>query len=251
MNRHPARRGVVTCLLALLIVSGCAAERPEPASENETIAILSLGTATDGTGTQANRNDVRIGGNVGLKGGAMVGATLSLTCGPAVIFCMPFFTASGAMIGVATGNIAGAASEVFDLYPPQIEERLAVVLQEIDQRRDLAEEMHELVSVAVPAHRQVDLQFADNIVRVGPEVVELYSHEGALLALRITALLVIERNNQTAVSHTFTRRYTYETSKMPIEYWLNDGGRPLDEGFSECIRKVSMMMAWDLVPMRG
>lgn len=251
MNRFPVINRMAVVMSAILLVTGCAAERPQPTPDIETLAILSLDEPAGNYGMQANRNDVRIGGTVGMKSGAMAGATLSLACGPGVIFCMPFFTVSGAMIGGATGNIAGAASEAFDLYPAQIEERLALVLQEIDQRRDLAEEMHELVSVAVPAHRQVDPQFADNIVRVGPEVVELYSHEGALLALRITALLVIERNNQTAVSHTFTRRYSYETSKMPIEYWLSDGGRPLDDAFSECIRKVSMMMAWDLVPMRG
>ncbi len=251
MNKFPVIHRMAVVLPATLLVTGCAAERPQPTPDIETMAILSLDTPTGEFGVQANRNDVRIGGNTGMKGGAMAGATLSLTCGPAIIFCMPFFTVSGAMIGGATGNIAGAASEALDLYPAQIEERLALVLQDIDRRRNLSDEMHELVSAAVPAHRQADLPFADNIARVGPEIVELYSHEGSLLALRITALLVIERNNPTAVSHTFTRRYTYETSKMPIEYWLNDSGRPLDEGFSECIRKLSMMMAWDLVPSRG
>ena len=237
-------------LLLCLGTAGCAApyHRGDTILDDERMFIEARVRPTDGVDMVSGRNNFKVAGDAGMKGGAAVGAASSLLCGPVFVVCLPFFATTGAFVGGTTGYAAGAVNEAFDLFPPEIAERIEVVLLDIRDRRDFFTEMRNELRGSVPMDRQADTLTADASVYVGPERVELVQEEKDMLALRLTASLFVEWRPDGTEPRTEERQYQYTTSEMPVDFWLSEDGAPFDRAFTECIAKIVQMMYWDLAP---
>jgi outer membrane lipoprotein SlyB len=245
------RFAVITPAVCLLLLNACASTTTNYLRSTETIAIQAKERPSNDVSAEAYRDSAAVGSDKGMKTGAATGAAVSVICGPAVFVCMPFFATTAAIIGSTAGGVAGATADAYDLYPPRLEERVQAVLDDITSRRDFFAEMRDAVREAVPTDRQARPEAADVSVFVGPERIELQRTKQGLMALRITASLSARWNDVVEPQKTETRQFLYATSGMPMEYWLKDNGAAFDRNFTECIRKLSEMMAWDLVPTRG
>jgi hypothetical protein len=250
MKTHTVDRITTMLSVLALATAGCASpyHRGDAILDQETMAIEAKIRPTDGVDTMAARNTVKLAGDASMKGGAAAGAALSLTCGMAVWLCLPLYATTGAFIAGTTGNAAGAVSEVFDLFPPEIAERIEVVLVDIQDRRDFFAEMRHGVADSVPQDRQADTAAADVNVYVGPERIELFQEERDMLALRMTASLFVEWRQTEGEPRNETRQYQYATAEMPVDFWLSDDGAPFDSALTECVEKIVQMMYWDLAP---
>ena len=242
--------GVQTVLMALsaFVVTGCAAKRHNSnmlLDDFDTVTIQAKIRPTDGSHVNT-RNSAALAESTSAKGGAVAGAVSSLVCGPAVLFCLPFFTTSGAIIGMTTTSIPGADDDIFGLYPAKTAKQVETVLLGIEDRRDFFFEMRDSLADALPQTRQADRMVADVAIYVGPENFELVRAEGSFLAIRLTASLFAEWKRGETTPRTEERQYVYTTSEKPVAYWLQNEGQAFDEGFTECVKKVTQMMRWDI-----
>jgi hypothetical protein len=239
----------VSITLIALVVTGCAAKRHNSnmlLNDFETVTIQAKIRPTEGAHANT-RNSAALAESASVKGGAVAGALSSLACGPAVLFCLPFFTTSGAIIGMTTTSIPGADDDIFGLYPPKTANQVETVLSDIEDRRDFFYEMRDSLVDAIPQTRQADMMVADVAIYLGPENFELVRAEGSFLALRLTASLFAEWKRGEEISRTEERQYVYTTSERPVAYWLQNEGQAFDKGFTECVKKVTQMMRWDIV----
>jgi hypothetical protein len=238
---------IVLVVVVVFTVTACASERVALLPASETMTIQAKIRPTDGTHAKT-RNSAAAAERASAKGGAAAGALTSLACGPAVFFCLPFFTTSGAIIGASTSSVAGTKGDAFGLFPPKTAERVETILLEIEDRRDFFFEIRDSLSSLVPPARQAKVMVADVVIYVGPESFELVQERSSSFALRVTASLFAQWKQSTGAPRTEERQYQYETSERPITYWLNNDGEAFDAGFTECVEKITKMMLWDLAP---
>jgi hypothetical protein len=247
----PRRQFLVPVILSAFLVVGCAPNRSRPLPPFETLAVESAARPVDGLEARSDSDAAKAGANAGAKGGAAAGAATSLLCGPFVFFCLPFFAATGAVVGVTTGGLAGALNDAVENLPGDQASRARAILADIDSRRDLFAELRDGVAAAVPPARTAGLESAEAVIYVGIEKLEFVQDDRSELGLRLTALLVAEWNRDKRTPRTEKRRYVYETILMPAEYWLQDDGATMDAGFTECIEKVVQAIDWDLSHTTG
>lgn len=233
-------------LLSVFLVVGCAPNRSKPLPSFETLAVASTQHPADGLQAKSDSDAAKKGAGAGAKGGAAAGAATSLFCGPFVLLCLPFLTATGAVAGYAAGGLAGALNDAVENLPRDQAVQIRAILETIGNRRDFFAEMRDGVAAAVPPKRTADLDSADAVVYVGIDKLEFVQDDRSDLALRMTGLLVAEWNRDKQTPRRQKRRYVHETIMMPVEYWLQDNGATMDAGFSECIDKVVQAMVWDL-----
>jgi hypothetical protein len=244
---YGCRSAVALTIVAVFAITACASERVVLLPDSESMAIQAKIRPTDGTHAKT-RNSAAAAERASAKGGAAAGALTSLACGPAVFFCLPFFTTSGAIIGASTSSVAGTKGDAFGLFPPKTAERVETILLEIEDRRDFFFEIRDSLSSLVPPARQAKVMVADVVIYVGPESFELVQERSSSFALRVTASLFAQWKQSTGAPRTEERQYQYETSERPITYWLNNDGEAFDAGFTECVEKITKMMLWDLAP---
>lgn len=240
------RKSLVPVLLSAFLVVGCAPSRSKPLPPFETLAVASNKPPADGLQAKSDADAAKKAAGVGAKGGAAAGAATSLLCGPFVVLCLPFLTATGAVVGMTTGGLAGALNDAVENLPRDQAVRARAILADIDTRRDFFAEMRDGVAAAVPSARSAELDSADAAVYVGIDKLEFVQDDRSELALRMTGLLVAEWNRDKRTPRTEKRRYVHQTIMMPAEYWLQDDGAAMDAGFTECIEKVVQAMVWDL-----
>lgn len=234
-------------MVSALVLTSCATGNdPEPMLASGTLSIESKIRPTDGVEMIAVRNTSKTAGDAGFKGGAAVGAVTSLGCGPAVVICLPFFAAGGAFLGETAGSVAGAVSDAFDLFPPEVAERIEAVLTDIRRRRDFFDELRVAVSESVPEDRQADPSVADTHVYVAPEGMHFLQDDPEMFALRMVGAIYVETRAGGESKEAESREYEYITAEMPVDYWLSDEGAPFDQALTEGVRKIALMMAWDL-----
>ncbi|UCC14649.1 MAG: hypothetical protein JSW21_01425, partial [Gammaproteobacteria bacterium] len=141
-------------LIATATNSGCASKRSRPLPEFDTVAITTTIRPADGVKAKGDSDTARAGAEVGAKGGAAAGAAYSLLCGPFVVICLPFFATTGAVIGGTAGSVAGSLGDAVDNLPRHQAKRARAILEDIDERPDILEEMRDGVTEKVPADRQ-------------------------------------------------------------------------------------------------
>jgi hypothetical protein len=69
-----------------------------------------------------------------------------------------------------------------------------------------------------------------------------------MLALKMTATVIVEWQHPDRQPSTQSKHYEYTTTEMSVEYWANDNGARFNEGLSECLNNIIEMTAWDLAP---
>ena len=255
VGQRPVRGGFLQRALILpaaaILLAACATSNgPEPMLVSGTVSIQSKVRPTEGVEMVAVRNSIKTAGDAGMKGGAAVGAAMSLVCGPTLPICLPFFAGSGAFIGSTAGNVAGAVGDALELFPPEVAERIEHVLVDIRNRRDFFGELREAVSRSVPKARQVDANVADAHVYVAPEGVHFLQDEPDMFALRMAGSMYVEESAAAVDQPGEFREYEYTTPEMPVDFWLSDEGAPFERAFTEGVEKIALMMAWDLVGRR-
>lgn len=237
---------LVLTLTTFALASCATGNGSDPMLASGAMSIESKVRPGDGIEMAAVRNTSKTAGDAGFKGGAAVGAVTSLGCGPAVVICLPFFAVGGAYLGGTAGSVAGAVSDAFDLFPPEVAGRIESVLTDIRRRRDFYAELREAVSESVPEDRQTEPNAADANVYVAPEGMHFVQDEADMFALRMVGSMYVEKRTGGVTQEGESRQYEYVTAEMPVDFWLSDEGAPFDRAFTEGVQKIGLMMAWDL-----
>lgn len=238
--------GVTAIALTLIISSGCASTEVPPIPEFASMAIQAKQPSADSLPLKPGTESSDKAYNAGTKGGAVAGAASSLACGPLVLVCLPAGILAGAMYGGYAGAAVDASREALSGFPPETAQEFAQKLRGIESRRDFFIELRDSVSRAIPGSRQVSVDDAQAVFHVGPDAVVLVKGRESSLSLRMTASLFAEWDRDKGWPSVAHRWYSYTTSEMPIEEWVNNEGEAIEVAFTECITELAAMIVDDV-----
>jgi hypothetical protein len=223
-------------------LSGCASSQQASILDGETMAIVAKNQSAGAGDVKSIGNNFRTASKVGATGGAIASLLFWPVCPGCVV--LPAF------VGATAGGLVGASTDALRMFPPKTSEQLtAVVIRTLD-RRDFHTELHNGLIEAVPPAHQIAVAAADVIVHAELNPIELIEKNKSMLALRMTATLIVDWQTADRNPSIQSKRYQYTTIEMPMDYWIRDGGATFDSGLSDCLNGLVEMMGWDLAPDR-
>lgn len=242
----------LTLILLIYFVSACTyavnSESP-PFPRFDSVHIVSKG-ATDELkarfGVTPDNSSAGVGAGVGAGAGMAAAAGASLACGPFVLLCALATMPTGALLGAAGGSLAGAAVDT-QKRPP--EDQLLILdklFVEISQQRTIHREILEALEQQIPPGRLVDASEAGALLQLNLYDVRFMQDSLDEYSLTLQALLEAQWNRQTRHMRNGKRVYRVSSRSMPLDGWLQDGGKALNLAFDTGIERLVEQMVEDI-----
>ena len=239
-TRYPAVRfHAAFGLLLAGILGGCATNGPthHPYFERLEIVALAPVPVEETDVVQGPGKSVAAGAAGGAMSALMSGAFMSLLCGPYFAVC--FAGTGAATVGTATvGAVLGASTAL----SPEEAERVSRYLDDLQQTRNLSEELAAAVSAQLPGSRIAVPGTAD--ARLGLEAQGLRAAPGFgdTLVLWVTAKAHLDWDLGGRNPRQASRGFVCQTEALPLEDWLSGNNTRAQQELVRCIEDVAMQV---------
>jgi len=225
-----------TALLLAAALAGCAASGPATYPYFERIEVAALAPAAEEETDVAPSagQSAAAGATAGAMGALMSGTLLSLACGPFFAVCFAG-TGAAALGGAAVGAVVGGSIALSD----EDSERVSRYLEDLQQSRNLSEELAAAVSAQLPADRLAAPGTAD--AQLGLQVLGLRAAPGFgdslsfWVAAKATLNWGVDRENPRQA----WREFACTTGSLPLEDWLSGDNAAAAQELDRCIAELA------------
>jgi hypothetical protein len=225
--------------VALLLaagLAGCAAAGSAPYPYFERIEVVALApAAVEETDVAPSAGQsAAAGAAAGAMGALMTGTVMSLACGPFFAVCFAG-TGAAALGGATVGAVLGGSTALSD----EESERITRYLEDLQQARNLSEELAAAVSAQLPADRLAAPGTAD--AQLGLEVQGLRAAPGFgdslsfWVAAKATLNWGVDRENPRQA----WREFACTTRPLPLEDWLSGDNAAAAQELDRCIEELA------------
>jgi hypothetical protein len=192
--------------------------------------------------------DSRIG--AGAATGAMLAGTgTAMFCGPFFLLCA-IGTVGFATLGAVGGGLAGAAVDAAaqNTQLPPNEQLLLLDKQFVDisRQRTLHLDIEDSLKRQIPPDRQKDISQADALLQFRLYDVRFTEASKRKYALTLKTVMLVSWNRDLRQSSSTHRTYEHTSQALPIENWIQDEGKTLNQAFDTCIAGLTEKMTSDI-----
>jgi hypothetical protein len=223
-------------LLLASLLGGCATtgSTPYPYFERLEIVALAPVPVEEGDMVPSTGEAVVAGAAGGAMGVLMSGAFMSLLCGP--FFAVCFAGTGAATVGGAT---VGAVLGVSTALSAEDTERVNNYLENLQQTRNLSEELATAVSAQLPAARLAAPGMADARLGLEAQGLRVSPGFGDTLALWVTAKVHLDWNMEGSNPRQASRGFACHTESLPLEDWLSSNNTTAQQELARCIEVLA------------
>ena len=229
--------GAALALLLAAMLSGCATtgSNPYPYFERLSIEALSPTSAEENDAVPSAGESIAIGATAGAMGSLVTGLAVSLLCGP-------FFAVCFAGTGVATlgGATVGAAMAGSTVLSSEDAERVTRYLEDLQQTRNLSDELAAAVTVRLPAARLSVPRTADAHLGLEAQGLSVLPGFEDTIALWVAVKANLEWDLDQAKPRQTSRSFACQTKLLPLEDWLSTGNTEAEQELTHCIDKLAL-----------
>jgi hypothetical protein len=242
-------------IISLLSIStACTSAVPQdspPLPEFESVAIVSMGATRElktRFGVDPEYSNLVVGASYGAGAGAglLVGVSAALACGPFVLLCAMATVPAGVVVG---GVGSGLTAEAVDANKKLPNEQLLVLdglFVEISQQRTIHLEVRDTLEQQIPPDRLADKSVADTVLSLTLSDVRFTQTSSGKYALTLKSIVVAQWIRNTRQRRHSTRFYQYTSSSLPLDDWVHDDGKKLNQAFDDCVEGLVEQMVGDI-----
>jgi hypothetical protein len=240
--------GSLLALSTLTLLSACSnaqIRQSYPIPKFQTVAIVNKGV--DGElktrfGAASEESYVEAGA---ATGAVLAGAGAALACGPFVYLCaMAVVSFAGA--GAVGGGLAGAAADSLqDLQYDQLfslDSQFAGILHQ----RTINLEVENSLMNRIPPMRIRDIPAATALLQFRLYDVRFAKASSGKYALSLKTVMLFKWDRDQRRPTSTSRIYEHTSSALPMEHWVRDEGKTLNQAFDDCIEGLTRKMAEDI-----
>jgi hypothetical protein len=238
----PSRSGFspVFCdaAVALLLaagLAGCAAgSAPYPYFERIEIVALAPAAVEETDVAPSAGQSAAAGATAGAMGALMTGTVMSLACGPFFAVCFAG-TGAAALGGATVGAVLGGSIALSE----EESERVSRYLEDLQQVRNLSEELAAAVSAQLPADRLAAPGTAD--AQLGLQVQGLRASPGFgdSLSFWAAAKATLNRGVDRENPRQAWKEFACTTKPLPLEDWLSGDNAGAAQELDRCIEELA------------
>jgi hypothetical protein len=223
-------------LLAAAMLSGCATSgsTPYPYFERLEIEVLAPVLIEETDVMPSTGEAAAAGAAGGALGVLMSGAFMSLLCGPYFAVCFAgtgAATVGGATVGAVLGGSTALSAEDAELVNNYLEN--------LQQKRNLSEELATAVSTQLPAARLAAPGMADARLGLEAQGLRVTPGLGDTFALWVTAKAHLDWNLEGGNPRQASRGFACHTEAMPLEDWLSGSNASTQQELARCINDLA------------
>jgi len=223
-------------LLLSAMLGGCATTGSNPYPYFERLAIeASPPVPTEGSDAVPSAGELAAGGAAaGAMGSVMGGLVTSLACGPFFAAC---FAGTGVVaLGSATVGAVIAGSTVLS---DEDTERVTRYLEELQQTRNLGDELAGAVKVRLPAARVSAPGSADAHLNLELQPLRVLLGLKDSIALLVAVKASLEWELDQVKPRQTSRGFACHTEQLPLEDWLSNGNPGAEQELNRCIDELA------------
>ncbi|CAN5216200.1 hypothetical protein BH11PSE10_BH11PSE10_14590 [soil metagenome] len=235
------KKKAVCAWVCLGLLSGCAST-PTPPSIRDGEAVLFVMASSPPTDSSVGISNQAFGKGVaaGAGSGTVVGGLWGLTCGPLAILCVPL----GAMLGLATGTVAGAAVGMTGALTSEQAARVRERLSQVRRSHDLLAELQSQITSRAQRHWTVGNDASAHQVTVTLQDLQLSStrDEQLSIVMQVTVAVRLRGRAQT----TEAKQYGYVGPFSPMAVWMDEGSDFIDTSLSSASQQIAAQIVSEL-----
>lgn len=230
------RSGTALALLLAAMLCGCASTGSNPYPYFETISIEALPPApTEENDAVPSTGESIVGGAAGVAmGSLMTGLAMSLACGPYFAVCFAG-TGAASLGGAAVGAVVGASLALSS----EDAEKVTRYLDDLQQRRNLGDEMAAALANRLPASRLSEPHTADAHLSLEVQGLRALAGFKDTIGFWVAVEATLEWNRDQREPHKRTRGFACQTETLPLEEWLNSASTDAQQALTDCIDELA------------
>ena len=226
--------------LALLssLAGGCATPpRIDRMNDGESVKVVITRAPSDG---ELSIRNASLGKNAGTgaTGGGLAGGLWGLACGPFAIICVPLGAGIGALAGGTGGAVVGATASLSDGEAAQLRNRLSQAMV----AHDLVEQLR--TNVAERARRHWDLTSDSPSFQLNIELgnVELTSTRDEQIGLILRARASLQRISAPPKAAVVSQNFECSAPPSNLAIWLDERSDFLETVLSNCTQQLAAQL---------
>lgn len=234
-------------VLTLVSLAGCATPPSvTPIAAGESVGIDLITTAAAPGSVDFRNLAVGEGVSAGVGSGAVVGGLWGLGCGPFAVLCVPL----GAIAGMVTGGVAGAAVGVTGALPADKQSRVQQRLAQIEQAQPLSAALRRQLDER--ARRQWVLDAAAPATRLTLELLRLQvdTTRDERLRFVVRVRVTIQRAGVGRDARPDQGVYEYLSPLASLAVWLDEQADFLATSHAGAAQQIAAQLVADLTARR-
>lgn len=239
--RDIKNRNAVCVLVCLSLLAGCASTpKPPPIPAGEAVAFVVVAGPPGASAVNISNQALGSGISTGAGSGTVAGGLWGFACGPLAILCVPM----GAMIGLATGTVAGAAVGMTGALSTEQAARVRDRLDQVRRSHDLLAELEGQITNRARRHWTVDNDPSGHRVTVALQDLQLTStrDEQLSIAMQVAVTVRLRGNSQA----TAPKLYSYVGPFSPMAVWMDPGSDFIDTSLSSASQQIAAQIVSEL-----
>jgi hypothetical protein len=235
-------RAVAIALVAM-IAAGCATRPPtiDRLRDGESVRLVLTQAPADGVVSIRNAS---LGKNVGTgaTGGGVTGGLWGLACGPFAILCVPLGAGIGALAGSAGGAVVGATASLSDDKATQLRARLSSSMAS----HDLIEQLRSNVVDRAQRHWDLASDPAGFVLTIELGNVELTSTRDEQIGLLLRARASLRRAGAAASEPIRAQDLQCSAPPSDLAIWLDERGDFVDTVLGNCTHQLAAQLVAEM-----
>lgn len=215
----------------------------------ETVAVESLGAARElktRFGVDPNESNVDVGIGAGAGTGGVIAAGTALSCGPLFFLCAMATVPMGVAVGAVSGGLTAAAVDNSKTPPKEQLLVLNDLFAEIAKRRTIHLEVRDAFRQKIGPDRLADKSVADAVLKLVLADARFARTSSDKYAITLKSIIVgIGPPNDKGHTHG-NRFYEHTSPELPLEDWVTDEGKLLNQAFDICVEGLALQMFRDI-----
>lgn len=224
------------------LLAGCAsAPKPPPIRDGEAVAFVVVAGPPADSAVRISNQALGDGIATGAGSGTVVGGLWGFACGPLAILCVPL----GAMAGLATGTVAGAAVGMTGALSSEQAARVRERLGQVRRSHDLLAELQSQIASRAQRHWTVGNETSAHVVTVALQDLQLTStrDEQLSLVMQVTVTVRLRGAGQTS---TAPKQYSYVGPFSPMAVWVDERSDFIDTSLSSASQQIAAQIVSEL-----
>ncbi len=229
----------------LLVIAQCActtAPSIAPVPRRESVSLIVVSGPQ--VNSEINIRNQAFGDNAttGASSGTVIGALYGLGCGPLAVLCVPL----GAMLGGATGTVAGAAVGLTGALSEENAAKVRARLAQVLNAHDLVHELDRSVTARAALQWNLTSVAAAYLIGVELQGLRLSSTRDERIGFTMSVLVRVRPTGVEQKAGTNEKKFEYTGPFVSLAEWIDPGSDVLEGNLSVASKQLALQIVSEL-----